>query len=249
MTSTPFKRAASALLCASSLGLSALSAQAATLTIGEIDFDGVNTLAPGVVGNIGGPIAFQAALGGPYNGLNGKSWAGQHVTVFNTDVFTMTVSNLPTHSQISIDFLLGFLNSWDSTDGSPAPDELSISIDGGAPVKLTTVTAGGSVNFYAGGTRLVDNGQIDELQFFTDDLVDMSTAGFLTFAHTASTLTMTIQAGGAGWQGGTDEYWGLDALKITATVPGTNVPEPDALALLAAALLAAAWVRRGRQGR
>ena len=78
-------------------------------------------------------------------------------------------------------------------------------------------------------------------------IVDMSTAGFLTFAHTGSTLTMIIQASGAGWQGGDDEAWGVDALKITydGTPP---VPEPASWALMiAGAAVVAAGIRAKRR--
>lgn len=226
------------------------SASAAVLSVYTNDFDGNTTTASGVTANIGSP-ALGTASGGPYNGSNGKSWNGQFLQNTTTgNPATATVlqfSNLPTHSQISVDFLLGFIDSWDSTNGSPAPDELRISIDGSVPTVLTTVTAGGSVVNYAGGNLLVDNGQIDSNFFFSDDLVDMANAGFLTFAHSASSLTLSFQAGGAGWQGGADESWGIDALRITAVVPDRNggqVPVPGVLALLGIGGMAAAFVRR-----
>lgn len=232
------------------LGLAAGAAHAAKVTIIAADFDNAAVLAPGVVDHSTGAGFAQSALGGPYIGSGGKSWSGLHLTMFDTNMLTVSLSGLPIHTSLTVDFLLGFLNSWDSTDGSPAPDLLNISIEGGPLIQLTTATAGGSVLQYQGGTLLVDNGQIDQDTFFSDDLVDMSTAGFLTFAHTGSTFTMTIQAGGSGWQGGTDEYWGLDAISITAQVPDSGtVPEPGVPALLAGALLAAAWARRARQPR
>lgn len=237
-------------LTALCLALGAGFSGAATVTIAQTDFESPTTFAPGVVDNTTGPGVPQAALGGPYLGSHGKSWSGNHLTVFDTGMLTISLSGLPVHSSLTVDFLLGFLNSWDSTNGSQAPDILSISIEGGPVIQLTTATASGNVTDYQGGTLLVDNGQIDQSVFFFDDLVDMGTASFLTFAHTASTFTMTIQAGGAGWQGGTDEYWGLDAISITAQVPGGgNVPEPGLPMLLGAALLAAGLTQRARQSR
>ena len=54
-----------------------------------------------------------------------------------------------------------------------------------------------------------------------------------------------IRASGAGWQGGTDEYWGVDALRISMS-GGNNVPEPATWGLVAVAGLAAAFARRRR---
>ena len=106
------------------------------------------------------------------------------------------------------------------------------------------LTAGGNVNDHGGGTQVVDNGQIDGSQFYSDDLVDMSTASFLSFAHTSSTLTLSFQASGAGWQGGTDEFWGVDSLSISTRGGGNPVPEPATWALVMIAGLAAAATRR-----
>lgn len=232
------------------LGLCAGAAQAAVQTIISVDFDNPGVLAPGVVDNSTGNGLSQLASGGPYLGSKGKSWSGLHASFFDTELVTVSLANLPVHTSITVDFLLGFLNSWDSTNGGPAPDLLTITIEGGPPIQLTTTTASGNVTQYQGGTLLVDNGQIDQDNFFSDDLVDMGTASFLTFAHTASTLTMTLQAGGAGWQGGTDEYWGFDAFRVTAVVPDNGtVPEPALPALLLAGLAAAGLARRARPQR
>lgn len=218
-----FFRVLSVLACA----LVASTAQAATTTIYATDFDGTEIIQPGLSGGYG--YFTNATASGSYAGSNGKTWSGNFIrnaTGSPPVALTFTFSNLVAHDAISIDFMLGFLDSWDSTNGSPAPDYLSISIEGGTPVLLTTATASGSVSFYAGGTQIVDNGQIDSHVFYSDDLVDMGTAGFLTFAHNSSTLTFTLVAAGAGWQDGTDEGWGIDDLRITAITRGTSVPEP-----------------------
>jgi hypothetical protein len=178
----------------------------------------------------------------------GKSWSNNYFYNASTGnpatMSTLTLSNLGAHTHVSIDMMLGFLNSWDSSNGSPAPDYLDIYIDGNLAYKLTTVTAGGNVNDHGGGTQVVDNGQIDGSQFYSDDLVDMSTASFLSFAHTSSTLTLSFQASGAGWQGGTDEFWGVDSLSISTRGGGNPVPEPATWALVMIAGLAAAATRR-----
>lgn len=228
---------------ASAAVLTSLPASAAT-TAFAYDWDNAPVFLPGV-NFVLGPFFTEAAAGGPYNGSNGKSWAGNHGTRPDTNAMSLSMTDLPAHTSLSIDFLLGFLNSWDSIDGSPAPDILTITIDGVPVAQLTTVIAGGTVNNHGGGTLLVDNGQIDGNVFFADDLVDMGTAAFLTFPHNAPTLTISWQAGGNGYQSFPDEYWGIDSLSVTLL--GENgIPEPGTLALLGAIGLGALARRRAR---
>lgn len=217
------------------------------------DFDAAAVVAAGVTASALDNGSVGTVAGGPYAGSNGKSWSGNFFANLSNGnpitSTTLTLSNLGVHTQVSVDMMLGFLNSWDSTNGSPAPDFLEVLVDGTLVYRLTTTNASGNFVDFGGGTQIVNNGQIDTDQFFSDDLVDMGTAGFLTFAHSASSLTLTLRAGGAGWQGGRDEYWGMDALSVSIT--GTPViPEPGSLALVlaaaAAAAAAAATTRRRR---
>ena len=238
-----------ALLAAVAAGLISTSAMAASVTIYADDFDGNVTVYPGVAGAILGGVV--APANGSYAGSNGKSWAGnfrQNNTTGNPAAPTLfTFNNLPAHTALSFDFMLGFIDSWDSTNGSPSPDLLAFLIDGNPAAALTTATASGNVSFYAGGTQIVDNGQIDMHVFFSDDLVDMATAGFLSFAHTASSVTLMIVASGAGWQGGSDESWGVDSFRLTAVTPNGHIPEPATVALLGLGLAGLAASRRRRQ--
>ena len=223
------------------------TANASAALVYANNFDSAATVGAGVtaVGLTSGSLGTAT---GSYAGSGGKSWSNNYFYNASTGnpatASTLTLSNLGAHTHVSIDMMLGFLNSWDSSNGSPAPDYLDIYIDGNLAYKLTTVTAGGNVNDHGGGTQVVDNGQIDGSQFYSDDLVDMSTASFLSFAHTSSTLTLSFQASGAGWQGGTDEFWGVDSLSISTRGGGNPVPEPGTWALVMIAGLAAAATRR-----
>lgn len=234
------KNAAAALLLAASL-----PAGAATLTAASLDFDSSFYLADGIFGTFGWYHTGTAL--GTYNGSNGKTWSGNIATRQDTDPVYLTLSNLPVHTAVSVDFLLGFLNSWDSTNGNPSPDYLNISIDGVLVKSLTTAIASGSINDYGGGTLLVDNGQIDSSQFYSDDLVDMATAGFLTFAHTASTLQIMWQASGNGYQIYPDEFWGIDSIVVRLTTPDGELPEPGSLALAGLGLAGLMALRRRKR--
>lgn len=68
-----------------------------------------------------------------------------------------------------------------------------------------------------------------------------------SIAHTSSALTLEFFASGAGWQGGGDESWAIDNLKISINArAGTVVPEPASLALFVPglAVLALLWRRK-----
>ena len=161
---------------------------------------------------------------------------------------SLTLTNLLPHTQVSATFIVGFLESWDSFDGGCcAPDNLDFFIDGNKVATLTARNALGTIEEFGGGTVTGQFVQANGNTYHFDTIVDMSTAGFLTFAHTGSTLTLAMQASGNGWQGGDDEAWGVDALRIT--YDGTPaVPEPSSWALMiAGAGVVAAGIRTKRR--
>ncbi|MEO5493569.1 MAG: PEPxxWA-CTERM sorting domain-containing protein, partial [Sphingomonas sp.] len=127
---------------------------------------------------------------------------------------------------------LGMLDSWDSTNGSPAPDLLQVLIDGNVVANLTAANASGSITDPQGGTVIGLNVQADSHMFYSDTLVDFTGSSWATFAHTGSTLTIGFRAAGAGWQGGDDEAWGLDNFRVTAINATGGVPEPATWAMM-----------------
>ena len=96
------------------------------------------------------------------------------------------------------------------------------------------IGASGTNVFLGGGTEVAFGALFNSAGFFYDQdrIVDMSTAPALRFAHTASTLKLSIRASGAGWQGGDDESWGIDNLTITSLSRAGAVPEPATWAMM-----------------
>lgn len=227
----------------------ALSGHAAAVTLYANDFDGgvVVDGGVGVAGFTNGGL--DTATAGVWNA---DGWSGsvfRNASTGNPALLSeLTLSNLAPHSAVEIDFLLGLLESWDSSDGGCcAPDWLDIYIDGSLVGSLTTNNALGTVEDYDGGTELYEGVQINTASYYySDALIDMSTAGFLSFAHTGSTLTLGLQARGAGWQGGSDESWGIDSLQISYDGQRSEVPVPGTLPLLGIGLAGLGLARRRR---
>jgi hypothetical protein len=221
--------------------LAAFSVPASAIPLATIEFEGPSlTTDTGVSGSFAS-FTFEDATQ-TYGG-----WSGKYAARRDTGAMTLALSGLKSHTTISMSFVLGFLESLDSTNGSAAPDYLTISIDGTQVAQLTANNATGTVENFAGGTILGHYVQANANTFYSDTIVDMSSASFMTFAHTASTLNVTFQAGGAGWQGGSDEGWGIDDIKLTYDAAGASVPEPATLALLGLGLAGIGFARKKKQ--
>lgn len=242
-------RALQALACGVAAAALATSAQAVTLYAN--DFDNPVVTHAGVTGGIAG-FGTEGASAGAWNA---DGWAGNYASYRSTGnpspFAGIQLANLASHTTISASFILGFLESWDSTNGACcSPDHLEIWIDGVQVADMTYNNAIGTVKDTDGGTVIHEYVQANGNTGFSDTLVDMSTAGFLTFAHTGSTLDLQFRASGAGWQGGLDEGFGLDSIVLTydgarQTPPG--IPEPSTWALLIGGFgLAGAALRRRR---
>jgi PEP-CTERM motif len=219
----------------------ATPAQAAFLA--SFSFDSSAVGAPGVTGGFSGVTGFETAAAGPWNA---GGWSGNYIAnrSFGNPASStkLTLNNIPGHTAIDANFVLGFLESWDSINGTVIPDFLDLLIDGNLVAQLTANNASGTVENFGGGTILAHYVQANGNGYFTDTLVDMSTASFLNFAHTASTLTLEIRASGFGWQGGSDEAWGIDNVALAYT---PSVPEPASWALMIAGFgLTGAAMRR-----
>jgi hypothetical protein len=214
--------------------------QAQAVQVYANNFDSAATVLAGVSAVFTGGGGLQGTTAA-YSSTYGQIYRSES----NSVQTLLTLSNLPAHTSVDIDFLMAFLDSWDSNDGTPAPDNLDLFVDG---VKLATYTfnsASGSNVAYGGGSLLAQGVQFDANIYYTDAIVDMSGDPGLSFAHTSSSLTVGWMASGAGWQGGTDEAYGIDNISISVA-GAPPVPEP-ATALLMAAGGWLLWAARQRR--
>jgi hypothetical protein len=219
----------SSLLPAIAAALAAsLSAPASAAFLYSDDFDAPPVLAPGVAASGFTNGALETA--NPFGAWSGQYFANRSLGN-PASPSVLTLSNLPAHSSIKVEFTLGFLESWDSDDGfCCTPDFLQIKADNALLLdQLTTNNFFGTRKNFGGGITLAEYVQANQNNFSVDTLVDMAPSAALIFPHSANTLALSLGAYGDGWQGDTDEAWGIDSLRITYE------PVPGPLPLLGAA--------------
>lgn len=215
-------------------------AGAATVTVYSNGFDNNEVFGTGVGGNLYGAGVAESVQSLSGVGHVGNQFSGNLLRNDTTGTATVLyLSNLPAHSSVKINFLFAFIDSWDSINGSPAPDYFNVKVDTVYPLQITAANASGNVTY--GGDQIGYayygwNGS------WPDRAFDMSNEPALTLAHSASSLYVYFYASGGGWQAGIDESWAIDNLKVT--VEATPVPIPPTIALLGAGLVGIAGVRR-----
>jgi len=215
--------------------LFALSGPVQGTVVYSNDFDNPAVVAGGVSATLTGGA--DVASIAPYNATYGNF----HRNDSNVIPAELTLTNLPPHSEVDLNYILGFIDSWDSLDGGCcAPDQLDLYIDHSPFASYTYNQVQGTVIDIDGGTVLFDKVQYDNNIFYTDVIVDMTGDPTLKFPHSASTLTVSWIASGAGWQGSNDEAYGIDNLSIELS----GVPEPSCLMLLALGTFGATAIRR-----
>lgn len=227
------------------LFFAAVAAQAGTVYSNDFDstlgaeWSGITTT---------GSVQGFSSLGGFSGSMLLNSSTGNPATAS-----VLTLTGLESHSTVSLSFLLAVIDSWDGTNGSPAPDSFEVAIGDG--VTSTTVFShtflhSGSmfapyVQSYPGAA--LGSGSFGFNTAWTDTGYDLgaAVAGLQGLSHTSSTLVISFRATGAGWQGGTDESWGIENLQVSTNA----VPLPSAawmgLGLLGGVGLVARLRRRG----
>ena len=218
-----------------------LLAAATTASAGTIysnDFDGNEVLGTGITTSGFTTTATEVAATG-----YAPDWSGNYLVNRSkgnpATPSSITLNNLGLHSEVSFGFSLGLLESWDGPN-KWGPDSLDFYVDGGWVGSIlhshSTNTTGTS--YPTGITFLAQNAEINSNMGWSDTLIDMTGAGFLTgLAHSASSLTLSIVASGVNWQGGNDEAWGIDNFAVSYDGQQGVITDISAVPLPAAAWL------------
>lgn len=241
--------------CWAALALVIAPIEAGAVQVYSNNFDGSEVFGVGVTGALSGttttasvqsfPSPFAGNLlrnstGGDFGG-GGFLGAPQISTMLN-------LSGLPAHTSVNLDFLLAIIDSWDGIGGSPGGgnDTFTVKVNGNVVFSKVFAVQSGSSNYSPPPGVFLGSGSFG-FSGFNDQAYNLGLdPGLDAIAHSASTLTIEWFAGGSGWQGGTDESWGMDNVSIGVTLVEGTVPEPATLGIMGLALAGLGFLRRKR---
>lgn len=163
------------------------------------------------------PVQFFAGLG-----PSGYQFGGSFLRSPTGNTVTITLSGLPPHSTLDLDFLFAAIDSLDGTGTFPEGDFLNVKLDGVSIFResFANATASQDQTYVAppGGVlaRRQDLGFSGPGSFYTDSAYDMSLEPrFHNLPHSASTATIAFTMEGPGIQPLADESWAIDNLRIS----------------------------------
>jgi len=200
------------------------------------DFDGGISVAPGIRDLLDGVMTPESVRGyaGIGNGGNifgsdflrnttgGDAGGGGDIGVPGEPT-RLTLTGLPPHSGIDLNFLFAKIASWDGgipDEGCPhcAPDLFEVSVDGQVVFSESLGFHSPSFQPAPGSVLLVDFVDLGFSDFDSDSAYDMDLVGQLSdILHAADTVEIEWRATGAGWQGGEDESWAIDNVEVALT--------------------------------
>lgn len=177
-----------------------------------------------------------AGLGAPGNQFGGNLLRYHTQQLYDT---TLSLTDLPPHTHVSLGFLLALIDSWDGTE------LMEVLVDGQLLFSNWFQLASGDDSSYLappGGllSSGINRGWSAGSWYDRDRALDLSVEpAFIDIPHTASTLTVVWRLGAvsggaaANWQGEMDESWGIDNLRVSVSGATSAAPLPSAgIALL-----------------
>lgn len=179
------------------------------------------------------PVNGYSAYG--FNGQFLRNWSGT-IWVDNIQPIstTLTLTNLPTHTSIDLNFMLAIINTW---DGDAGPDIFNVKIDGTSIFSESFTNQGVSQSYSPPVGVQLTGSTLTNLTGAGPAVDSAYNMGldplFDSIPHNSDTLIIEWVSSGAGWQGYPsthaypDEYWAIDNVEVIL------IPEPATLSLLA----------------
>jgi hypothetical protein len=222
----------------------------AQITVFQNNFDGV--LPAGISPGTAQLTGVQGFAG---LGPAGNQFGGNFLRSPTGNTVSLTLTGLPAHDTITLQFLFAAIDSLDGTGTFPAGDFFRIVFDGttlfsesfanALPSQIQSYVPPAGVEL----ARHADLGFSGPGGFYTDSAYNLGAdARFANFAHTASTAQIDFFIFGPGNQDLSDESWAMDNLTVSVTTRGNPatgaVPEPSTYGLLGVLALGAISVLR-----
>jgi hypothetical protein len=150
-------------------------------------------------------------------GPAGSVFGGQMLRSATANTVTITLTNLPAHSWLTLEFLLAAIDSLDGTGTFPAGDFLEVKVDGisifNESFANSLVTQIQSYVPPAGG-ELARRVELGFWSAYPESAYWMGVEPkFQRIAHSASSVTITFRMEGSG-ETLDNESWGIDNLRV-----------------------------------
>lgn len=163
----------------------------------------------------------------------GHQFGGSFLRSETGNTVTLTLTGLPSHQTLHLDFLFAAIDSLDGTGNYPSGDYFKITLDGATVFREAFANAlPNQIQTYVppAGVQLArhqDLGFSGPGNYYTDSAYDLgSDPFFASIAHTAAVATITFVMEGPGIQSLADESWAIDELRVhlSSATLGTSAP-------------------------
>jgi len=185
------------------------------------NFDTDPTVAPGITAGLSGVTSTEGVQG--YSGIGppGNQFSGNFLRNSSygnpATPTTLTLTGLPSHTSVDVNFLLAIIDSWDGYS-EWGPDFFNVQVDG-ISVFSQVIT-----DYTAPSGGLLSSGSNLGFTSWDDRAFNMYLdPAFQNIPHTGSTLTISWFASGPNWQGGSDESWAIENVQVAVN---NAVPPP-----------------------